>query len=156
MIGAAPNAVRYMLRLEHQLAGGCRILRAQLHAADSLAPLAALDSQLLQRAHSALVARAPRFHALPDPYLLLRQFLVEQRRMLGFDFERRALLQDIVVIAARPDAQLAPIELDDFGGQSAHERPVVADEEQGPGIVQHHVLEPGNGLDVQMIRRLIQ
>ena len=131
-------------------------MRAQLHTADTLTPLSALDSQLLQGAHSALVARAPRFHALANPHLLLGEFLVEQRRMLGLDFERRALLQDIVVIAAGPDTQLAAVELDDFGGQSAYECAIVADEEQGPGIVQHHVFEPGNRLDIQMIRRLIQ
>ena len=84
---------RHVARLEHQLAGRRRILHRELDLPDPLAPLAALDAQLLERAHPALVARAPRLHALADPGLLLRELLVEQRRMLGFDLERRALLQ---------------------------------------------------------------
>ena len=76
--------------------------------------------------------------------------------MFRFDLERGALLQDIVVITARPNAQLSTIELDDFGGQPAHKRAIVADEEQRPGVLQHHVLEPGDGLDIQVIGRLIQ
>ncbi len=102
-----------MDRFEHQLAGRRRILRSNLHLPDALAPFAALDAQLLERAHPALVARAPRLHALANPNLFLGQLLVEQRRMLGLDFERRSLLQNVIVIVARPDSQLSPIEFHD-------------------------------------------
>ena len=76
--------------------------------------------------------------------------------MLGLDLEGRTLLYDIVIVAAGPNPQLSAVEFDDFGGQAAHEGAVMADEEQSPCIVDHHVLEPGNGFDVQMIGRLIQ
>ena len=156
MTGAAPKVVRDVLRFEHQLAGRRGILHADLHLPDALAPLAALDAQLLERAHPALVARAPRLHALANPHLFLRQLLVEQRGMLGLDFERRALLQNVVIVVAGPDAQLAAIEFHDPRRQAAHEGAVVADEQQRAVEVEHHVLEPGDGIDIQMIRRLIQ
>jgi hypothetical protein len=84
--------MRDMLRLEHQFAGRRGVLRTQLHRADALAPLAPLDSQLLECAYPALVAGSPRLHALADPHLFLRQFLVEQGRVLGLDLEGCAFL----------------------------------------------------------------
>ncbi len=104
MMGAAPKAMIDVLRLEHQFAGRRRILRAQLHHARPLAPFAALYSQLLESPNPAFIARAPRFHALADPRLLLRQLFVEQGGVLGFDLERRSLLHHVVVVAARPNA----------------------------------------------------
>ena len=62
----------------------------------------------------------------------------------------------VVVVAARPRAQLPAIEFDDARRQAAHESAIVADEQQRAGEIQHHVFEPGDGLDVQMIGRLIQ
>src|SRR5258706_3600957 len=142
--------------LEHQLAGRRRILGSTRRLSDALAPFAALYAQLFERAHSALVARAPRLHALANPNLLLRQLLVEQGGVFGLDLERRALLQYVVVIAARPLAQLSPIEFHDPRRQSAHEGAIVADEQQCAVEVQHHVFEPRDGFDIQMIGRFIQ
>src|ERR1700722_8403326 len=122
------EGVRDVDRFEHQLARRCRVLHANLDLPDAFAAFTALDAQLLEGADSALVARAPRLHALPDPNFLLRQLLVEQCGMLGLDFESRTLLHQIVVIAARPNAQPTAVEFHDPRRQAPHERPIVADE----------------------------
>ena len=122
-------------RLEHQLSRRRGVLRLEIDLPRTLAPLAALDAQLLERPHSALVARAARLDALADPRLLLGELLVEQGGVLGLDVERRALLEHVVVVAARPALQPAAIELHDARRQAPHERAIVADEEQRAGEI---------------------
>jgi hypothetical protein len=145
-----------MSRLEHEFSRRRRILRSNLHLADALAPFAALYAQLFERAHPAFVARAPCLHALANPRFFLGQFLVEQRRVPGLDLERSLLLHDIVVITARPNTELPSIEFHDARRQAAHEGAIVADEQQRAAKVLHHLFEPGDGIDVQMIGRLVQ
>src|ERR1700744_3236178 len=108
-------------RLEDQLPRGRGVLRAQFHRADALAPFPPLYAQLLERADPALVARAARLHALADPDLFLRQFLVEECGRRGLDLQGGPLLKDIGVVAAGPGAQLAAVEFDYLGGQAAYE-----------------------------------
>ena len=119
-------------RLEHQLARRRSVLHPDLHLSQAFAPLAALDAQLLERAHPSLVARAARFDSPANPNFLLSELLVEQGGVLGLDLERRALLQHVVVVVAGPGAQDSPIEFDDPRRQTAHERAVVADEQSAP------------------------
>ena len=95
----------------------------------AFAPLAALSAQLLEGAHSAFVARAPRFHALANPRFLLRELLVEQRRVPGLDFQRCPLLQHVLVVVAGPSAQLSAIQFEDARREAAHECAVMADKQ---------------------------
>ena len=76
--------------------------------------------------------------------------------MPRFDFESRGLLQHVIIVAARPGTQLPPVEFDDPGGEAPHEGAIVAHEQERAGKRQHHVLEPDDGLDVQMIGGLIE
>ena len=93
---------------------------------------------------------------LPDPHLLLRELLVEQGGVLRLGLERGALLQHVVVVVSGPLPQLSAIQVHDAGREAADERAVVAHEQQRARELEHHILEPGDGLDVQMIGRLVE
>ena len=146
----------HVLRFEHQLSRLLRILQIRLDLAAALTSLGALTAQLFERTYAALIARAARLDALADPRLFLPQFLVEQRRVARLDFKRVAFAQQIVIVAAGPGAQHAPIQLDDAAGHMPHEGAIVADEQQRARKAQDELLQPGDGLDVQMVGRLIQ
>ena len=64
--------------------------------------------------------------------------------------------QHVVIVVAGPLPQLSAIEFDDARRKTAHEGAVVADEQQSAFEVDHHVLEPGDRLDIEMVRGLIQ
>ena len=97
-----------------------------------------------ERADSAFVASAPRLDALADPRLLLRELLVEQRRVLGLDVERGAFLEHVVVVAAGPAREAAAIELHDARRKTPDEGAIVAHEQQCARKFEHHVLEPAD------------
>ena len=50
----------------------------------------------------------------------------------------------------------APVELDDAGGDGVDEVAVVADEEEGAGPGRQVLFEPGDGVDVEVVRRLVE
>ena len=147
---------RRVPRFEDQPARGRRLLDLEFDLPDALATLAALPAQLLEGANPAFVARAPRLDTLADPRFLLRQLLVEQRRMLGLDFERGELLQHVIIVVAAPLPQLSAIQFDDASREAADERAVVTDEQQRTVEIDHHVLEPGDRFDIEVVRGLIQ
>ena len=146
----------HLARLEHELPRRRRILRLEIDLPQAFAPLTALDAQLLEGADSAFVAGAARFDTLPDPRLFLSKLLVEQGRMLGLDVERSALLEHVVIVTARPADEVAAIELHDTWREPPDERAVVAYEKQSARKVQHHLLEPADGLDIEVVRGLVQ
>src|SRR5208337_1962726 len=148
--------VRYIDRFEYQFAGGPRFLYPYIDLPDALTPLAALYAQLFQCAHAALVARTARLNTLADPHFFLGQFLVEQGGVLRLDFQRGALLLQVIIVVAGPCAELSAVQFHDARRQAAHEGTIMTDEQQGTVVVDHHVLEPGDGLDVQMIGRLVE
>ena len=154
--GTAVEIERRVPCFEDQLSRRRRILDPQFDLADRLAPRAALEAQLLERPDPAFVASAPRLHALADPHFLLRELLVEQRRVLGLDVERRALLEHVVVVAGGPAREAAAIELDDARRKAPDQGAIVAHEQQCPAELEHGFLEPGDRIDVEMVRGLIQ
>src|ERR1700730_2630667 len=154
--GCGTKSHRNIDRFEDEFAGRPRFLNSHIDLPDALAALAALNPQLFESPHAALVAGAARLNALADPYLFLSQLFIEQRRMLRFDFQRGALLQYVIIVAAGPRAQLAPVEFHDPRRQTAYKGPIMADEQQGARELDHHVLEPRDGLDVEMIGGFVE
>ena len=97
---AAVELDAQVLGLEHQRAGLGGGVLLEFDAAGALAPRAPLRAQLVQGAYPALVAGAPRLHALADPDFLLRQLLVEQRLLLRLGRKLLRLDARVVVVVA--------------------------------------------------------
>ena len=144
------------LGLEHLAAGLGRLLQRDVDAADALASQAVFLAQPVQRAHAALVARAPRLHALADPHLFLRQLLVEQRGVLRFGRELLRLLPRVGVVVAVPAGERAAIQLDDARRDAVDEGAVVADAQQRAGEAEQQLLQPLDRLDVEMVGGLVE
>ena len=88
-----PAAIGFgnVLQFRHQFPGTVPLGYRELHLARPIASRSALKPQRLKAAHSAFIAGAPSFDALPDPHFLLGQYLVELpvehgfcRKRLGF------------------------------------------------------------------------
>ena len=125
-------------------------------AADHLPALGAFGPHRHQRAHASFVARAPRLDALPQPGFLLRQAFVEfllLHRLAGHPF---LLLPQESRIVAGPRRQLAAIDFDDPGRETLEEGAIVCDEHDGALVIGEEALEPGDGVDVQMIGGLVE
>ena len=153
---AAAEGLRHRIGLEHHLAAGLGRLDLQPHGADLRAAGGALGAHRHQRAHAALVAGAPGLDALPQPHLFLGQLLVELLvgdRLVG---QPLFLLAQERRVVARPRREAAAIELDDPRGQPLEERAVVGDEEHRAGVVGQERLEPVDGVDVEVVGRLVE
>ena len=87
---------------------------------------------------------------------LLGQFLVEFGPLLGFGLEGRLLAPQVGFVVARPACQPAAIELDDPRGQLAQEDPVVGNEQDRARMSHQEFFEPGDGVDVEVVGRLVQ
>ena len=70
--------------------------------------------------------------------------------------ERGGLLLEVRGVAAGPRGQAAAIELDDARRQRGEERAVVGDEQQRAGVPAQVLLEPADGVDVEVIGRLVE
>ena len=109
-----------------------------------------------RRRDAAFVARAARLDALADPDLLLRQQLVD----LGVDHrflrELLFLLRQVLLEVARVGAQLAAVELDDAGGDAIEEAAVVGDDDDAALEVDQQLLEPLDGVEVEVVGRLVE
>ena len=55
-----------------------------------------------------------------------------------------------------PSRQPPAVEFDDPGGQLAEEDAVVRDEQQRPAVAEQELLEPADGVDVEVVRRLVE
>jgi len=152
-----PLAIREadVLGLEDQPARTLGLLDAHAQQA-ALAARLALLAQPFQRAHASFVARAPRLDALPDPGFLLRQLLVELDRLRGLGIQHRLFAREERRIVAGPIHQAAAVHLDDARGQPAQERAVMGHEDKRAAIAREEVLQPGDGLDIEMVGRLVE
>ncbi len=146
----------HVLGLDHQLAAALAAIDAQARLPESLAPGAALLAQRLQGPHPPFVARAPGLDALANPDLLLGQAFVEALALLGLGMQALLAPAQIVVVIARPIGELAAIEFEDAGGQIAQEAPIMGDEQQRALETEHQLFEPFDGLDVEMVGRLVE
>ncbi len=150
------EALGDMLQGHHPLAAALAAVHAEAGLALALAPLAALAPQLLQRPHPPLVAGAPRLDALTDPRLLLGQLLVELGVLAGLHLQLVALLGLVPGVVAGIAAEASAVELEDGRGQLRQEGAVVGDEQHGAVEGGQLLLEPGNGVEVQVVGGLVE
>jgi hypothetical protein len=128
----------------------------QLHLAELSRRAARWARRACQPRHAAHAARAPRLHALADPDLLLRQQLV------GAGIGQRLVLQLARLgglvggEVARVAAQQAAVELDDARGHGVDEGAVVRDEDQRALPAGEQVLQPLDGVDVEVVGGLVE
>ena len=110
-------------------------------------------AELTDPAH---VASASRPGAAANPRLLGRETVVEPLRL---ELLRRPAFipppQEIVV-AARPRRDEAPVDLDDAVRHPAQECPVVGREHEASPIARDLSLEPFDGGEIEMVRRLVE
>ena len=116
----------------------------------------AVAPHVVEPAHPAHVASAPRLGAAANPRLLRRESTLEA---LHFERLRRPALvapaQEVVVVA-RPRRHVAAIDLDDAVRDPAQEGPVMGREHEPSPIAREFLLEPFDGGDVEMVRRLVE
>jgi len=145
-----------VVRADDQLPRPLRLLHLHAEAAGVLPPLASLHPQALQRTDAALVARAAGLDALADPRFFLGQLLIELRLLRRLRVQYGLLARGEGIVVARPIDQPAAVDLDDARGQPPQERPVVGDEDQRAAVAQQVILQPGDGVEVQVVRRFVE
>ena len=145
-----------MLGFEHQLAAGLCDAGLQAHLTRLHASAGAFGPHGQQRLHAAFVPGAACLDALAQPGLFLGQLLVELLLVGRFVGQRRVAAPQERRVVAGPRGQPPAIEFDDAGRQLLEEGAVVGDEEHGAGVVGQLRLEPRDGLDVEMVGRLVE
>ena len=130
----------------------------KLHAADALlqAALAEGLAQLEQRAHAALVAGAAGAHPLAQPGLLLVELTAQALPCHRLVVQKLLLALQEGVVVAIPARQAAAVEIDDAAGQPAQEGAVVGDEEERLDAALQEVLQPLDGVEVEVVGGLVQ
>ena len=140
----------------HQLARAFAGGQLQVHPAQAFAPRRAFAPQRFEPQHAALVARPACLDALANPRLFLGQHLVGLGVDHGLVFQLAGLALLVRREIARIGEQAAAVELDDARGDRVEEAPVVADAHDGAIEVLQQLLEPSDGGEVEMVRRLVQ
>jgi hypothetical protein len=64
--------------------------------------------------------------------------------------------QQVLIVVARPGGDLAAIQVDDPGRQLVNKLPIVRDKDDGAAKILEELFKPVDGLDVQVVGRLIQ
>ena len=144
------------LGLDHALAGGFCGLQLEARLALTLNSLGTFFTHGLERTHAPFVTGSARLDALTNPGFFLRQLLVEQRVGGGFGSQLLLLVLQKAAVVTLPVDQLAAIQLQNPGCQRLQERTVVGNKQHRTTKLQQHRLQPGNGMDIQVVGRLIQ
>ena len=134
----------------------CGLLDLHFHVAGALAALAADFAEGLQGADPAFVAGPPGLDARADPDLFLGQLLVELGVLPGLGFQGRLFAIQVRRVVARPAREPAAVEFQDAGRHFAEQGPIVRDEQQRAAIAQQKILQPADGVDVEVVGRLVQ
>src|SRR5690554_914005 len=121
-----------------------------------LAPLATLTPHLLQRPYPPFVTGTSGLDTLAYPGLFLGELLVELGVLSRLDFELMGFLLLILVVVARVAPQPPTVQLQNCRGQLGQESPIVGDEQYRPIEGQQLLLQPGDGIEVQVVGRLIE
>ncbi len=154
---AAPaKAQRHLAQLGDHAPAAHAGVDLEPHLAQRLAPGGALHAQRLQPRDARDAARAPRLDALADPDLLLGEQLVGAR--LGLRLGGELLVAGALVgrVVAGVAAQLAAVELDDARADRVEEGAVVGHDDRAAAKGQQQLLEPGDGVEVEVIGRLVE
>ncbi len=147
---------RQVLHARDHFAAALGLGQRRAHTAGFLAARAPLVAQRFERAHAALVARAPRLDAAPQPCFFLRELLVEQRRLVGFDAQFVLARGEVGVVAGRVAAQPPAVQVQDARGHVAQERAVVRHEHERPAALQQRFLEVLECGEIEVVGGLVQ
>ena len=90
------------------------------------------------------------------PNFFLGQLLVELGVLSGFGFQSRLLAIQVRRVVARPTREPAAIEFQDAGRHLAEQGSIVRNEEQRAAVAEQKILQPADGVDVQVVGRLVQ
>ena len=145
-----------VLQLGYQLAAALASVQLELDAALHIAAVGVLLAQLGQAGDAGSGACAARFHALANPHFFLRQQLVGAGVDDGLLRELLGLLRHVGGKVARVAQELAAVQLDDVGAHRVQKRAVVADGDDAPGKAHQQVLQPGDGVQVEVVGRFVQ
>ena len=145
-----------LLRLHDQSAAAFRLLDRQPDVARLLLPECPLPAHLHQRPHPALVPGAAGLDSLPDPGLLPGQFLVEFLPLLFFRLQHGLTAFEVGAVIAGKRHQATPVDFHDARRQPLEKRPVMGHEHDGLFELQEEILEPEDGVDIQVVCRLVQ
>ena len=83
----------------------------------------------------------------------LALLVLEPRRLLLLAF---VLLPEEIVVVARVALEGAPAQFEDAGAEGVQERAVVRDDDEAARVPGEVLLEPEQGLQIEMVRRLVQ
>ncbi len=149
-------AIADVLQLHDPLAAALGGVDGDTRTALHFTPLATLGTHLLQRTHTAFIAGTTRLDPLADPGLFLGQFLVELGVLLGLDIHLVLLLGLVGRVIARITPETTTVQLQNLGREALQEGPVVGDEQHGAGEGRDLLFQPGDGIEIQMVGRLIE
>ena len=116
----------------------------------------ALLAHRLECADASLIAGAPGLDSFADPHFFLGQPLVKELLLPGLGVQDLVAALEERGIVAGPVVELAAIELDDSRRQFFQEHPVVGDEDQGAAGTRKERFEPADGVDIEVVGRLVQ
>ena len=142
--------------LDHEPARSLGLLGLEFDRAGAFTPSAAFDPEGLECAHTPFVPGTTSLNPRADPDLLLRQLLVELFPFTRFGGQRGALSLEVLVVVRAPIDEPPAVELDDSSRDASQEGPVVRHEQKRRPAVDEKILNPFDGVDVEMIRRLIE
>src|SRR5690554_7460637 len=143
-------------KLNNALAATLTTIDPKARPALYLAPLATLTTQLLQRPYPPFVTGPPGLDTLAYPRFFLGEFLVELGVLSRLDFEFMSFLLLILVVIARVAPQAATVQLQNRGGQLRQKSTVVGDEQYRSIEGKQLLLQPGDGIEIQVVGRLIK
>ena len=154
LVGAVAQAD--VLKFGHDLAAGRTRVELQPDLPELLTALRTLLPQGLQPRHAGHAAGTARLHAFSDPHLFLRQQFVGAGvgQGLGIQFPLACLFKGRVRTGVA--AQHAAVELHDAAGHGVDEGTVVGDEDQRATPVLQQVLQPLDGVQVEVVGGLVE
>jgi hypothetical protein len=116
----------------------------------------ALAPKLQQGSYSAFVSCATGLDSLPDPDLLPGQLLVEILPCLLFRIQHGLPAFEVGVVIAVKRQEATPVNLHDACRQTLKEGAVMGHEHYGLVEFEKEFLQPGDGVDVQVVGGLVQ
>ena len=127
-----------------------------MYAAQRGAPGLTASAQFFEALNAADAACSPRFHALADPDFFLRQQFIGLGLDDGFLLQLLGLECLILRKITRVRAQQPPVQFHNARGNPIQKGPVVRDGDHAALEIQEQVLQPSDGVHIQMVGGLIQ
>ena len=119
-------------------------------------PSRALHPHGLKRPNPALVTSASSLDPLTNPRLLLGQLAIEFTIRQTLGRQRCCTPFKELCVIAWPAAQLAAIYLDNTGSQALKKSPIMGNKQHGTRKTGETPLQPRDGLEIQVISRLVE